>query len=216
MAQVFSRAQVLGLRVAMIAVVLFAGGAVVVWRIAVAFSPPIEEPIEQPVPFSHRHHVSDVGLDCRYCHTSVEHSAFAGMPPTETCMTCHSRLFTDQPMLQPVIQSFARNKPIHWKRVHDLPDFVYFNHSIHVQKGVGCVSCHGRVDQMSLTRRVKPLTMQWCLSCHRDPAPHLRPRDRVFDLDWQPKGDRRALGRALMRKYHIATARLTDCSVCHR
>ncbi len=216
MAQVFSRAQVFWLKVAIIAVVLFAGAAVLVWRIAVAFVPPLQEPIEQPVPFSHKHHVSDDGLDCRYCHTSVEDSAFAGMPPTQTCMTCHSRLFTDQPMLRPVIESFERDKPIHWKRVHDLPDFVYFNHSIHIHKGVGCVSCHGRVDEMPLTRRVKPLTMQWCLSCHRDPAPHLRPREHVFDLAWQPAGDRRALGRKLMDEYQVATARLTDCSVCHR
>lgn len=215
MAQIFSRAQVFGMRVALIAAVLFLAGAVLIWRIAVAFNPPIEEPIEQPVPFSHAHHVSQVGIDCRYCHTSVETSAFAGMPPTETCMTCHSRLFTDQPMLQPVVQSFEQSKPIRWNRVHDLPDFVYFNHSVHVRNGVGCVSCHGRVDLMPLTRRVKPLTMQWCLSCHRDPAPHLRPRDRVFDLAWEPPEDR-ALGRTLVEAYHIPVGRLTDCSVCHR
>ncbi len=216
MAQVFSRGKVFGLKIIILAVPLFLTGAVLIWRIATAFAPPLEEPIEQPVPFSHKHHVGDVGLDCRYCHTSVERSAFAGMPPTETCMTCHSSLFTDQPLLRPVVMSFADDKPVHWKRVHDLPDFVYFNHSIHIKNGVGCVTCHGRVDKMALTRRVAPLTMQWCLQCHRDPAPQLRPREHVFDLDWKPQGDRRALGLTLMQTYHIPSRSLTDCSVCHR
>ena len=216
MAQIFSRGKVFGLKIVILAVPLFVAGTVLIWRIATAFAPPLEEPLEQPVPFSHKHHVGDVGLDCRYCHTSVERSAFAGMPPTETCMTCHSRLFTDQPLLRPVVKSFADDTPIHWKRVHDLPDFVYFNHSIHIKNGVGCVTCHGRVDKMPLTRRVAPLTMQWCLQCHRDPAPHLRPREHVFDLDWKPQGDRRALGLTLMQAYHITNRSLTDCSVCHR
>ena len=216
MPQIFSRTFLFTLKVATLAIISALVMIILVWRLVVTHGAPQNEAIEQPVPFSHKHHVSDVGLDCRYCHTSVEQSAFAGMPPTETCMTCHSRLFTDQSMLKPVVEGFADDKPLKWKRVHDLPDFVYFNHSIHVHKGVGCVTCHGRVDRMPLVRRVSPLTMQWCLGCHRDPAPQLRPREKVFDLDWKPAGDRRARGRALIHEYHIDTGRLTNCSVCHR
>ncbi len=130
-------------------------------------------------------------------------------------MTCHSQLFTDQPLLAPVVKGFADNKPIRWNRVNDLPDFVYFNHSIHIHKGVGCASCHGRIDRMPLTRRVAPLTMQWCLDCHRDPGPHLRPLQHVFDMDWQPNGDD-LRGVALIERYHVQVDRLTNCSVCHR
>lgn len=216
MPQIFSRNYVFALKVLMLALIGTAIIGVLVLRLVIAYGVPMNAPVAQPVPFSHKHHVTDVGLDCRYCHTSVEKSAFAGMPATETCMTCHSRLFTEQAMLQPVIQGFIEGRPLHWRRVNDLPDFVFFNHSIHIHKGVGCVTCHGRVDQMPLTLRAEPLTMQWCLDCHRDPAPHLRPRDKVFDLDWKSEGDRRARGEALIREYHIATRRMTDCSVCHR
>jgi Cytochrome c7 and related cytochrome c len=215
MSQVFSRDQVFALKVGALAAVGLLVIPVLVWGIAVARVAPRNEPIEQPVPFSHKHHVGDVGIDCRYCHTSVEESAFAGMPPTETCMTCHSQLFTGQPMLAPVVQGFARDRPIRWKRVNELPDFVFFNHSIHVHKGVGCVSCHGRLDRMPLTRRVAPLTMQWCLACHRNPVPHLRPREHVFDMDWQPGPDTPG-GAVLMARYGVQLDRLTDCSVCHR
>ena len=141
------------------------------------------------MPFSHEHHVRGLGIDCRYCHTSVEKSSFAGIPPTETCMTCHSQIWTDSPMLEPVRTSLRTNTPIRWNRVHDLPDYVYFNHGIHVQKGVGCVSCHGRVDQMPLTWKAEPMTMEWCLSCHRNPEKHLRPREEVFNMDWVPPED---------------------------
>src|SRR5689334_1771480 len=134
----------------------------------------------QPVPFSHEHHVRGLGIDCRYCHTSVEKSGFAGIPPTETCMTCHSQIWTDSPMLEPVRTSLRTNTPIRWNRVHDLPDYAYFNHAIHVNKGVGCVSCHGQVDQMPLTWKAEPMTMEWCLSCHRNPENHLRPVAEVF------------------------------------
>ena len=150
-------------------------------------------PFQQPVPFSHKHHVSDDGIDCRYCHTSVEKSSFAGLPPTETCMTCHSQIWTDSPMLAPVRASFATNTPLKWNRVHDLPGYVYFNHSIHVAKGIGCSTCHGRVDQMPLTRKTETLYMKWCLDCHRNPQKYIRPRDKIYDMAWQPA--RRSAGR---------------------
>jgi hypothetical protein len=173
--------------------------------------------LNQPVPFSHAHHVGDVGLDCRYCHTSVEKAAFAGMPSTTTCMTCHSQLFTNTEMLAPVRQSLAENKPLRWTRVHRLPDYVYFDHSVHVTNGVGCTTCHGPVQDMPLMRQSMPLTMGWCLDCHRDPAPYLRPRDKIFDVQWTaPKDQRERGGRQLLADYHIDTEHLTDCSRCHR
>jgi hypothetical protein len=170
----------------------------------------------QPVPFSHKHHVSGLGIDCRYCHTTVEESSFAGIPPTKTCMNCHSQIWADSPMLEPVRQSFRMDQSLRWLRVHDLPDFVYFDHSIHVKKGVGCVTCHGRVDRMPLMWREQPLTMEWCLECHRAPERFVRPREYVFDLDWRPAEDQLALGRRLVEQYHIKVGQLTNCSVCHR
>jgi len=172
---------------------------------------------EQPVPFSHEHHVGGLGIDCRYCHTSVEKSAFAGIPPTETCMNCHAYIWTQSPMLEPVHDSYRTGKPIPWTRVHNLPDFVYFNHSIHVKKGVGCSTCHGRVDEMPLTWRVNTLYMNWCLECHRAPEKFVRPRSEVFNMAYQPPQDQDALGRKLAKEYHIQSARvLTSCSTCHR
>ena len=171
---------------------------------------------EQPVPFSHKHHVGELGLDCRYCHTSVEKTRFAGMPPTETCMTCHSQLWTQAPMLAPVRESLRNRRPIPWRRVHNLPEYVYFDHAIHVAKGVGCSTCHGRVDTMPLMRQAAPLTMSWCLDCHRDPAPNQRPLDRIFDMTWTPPPDQKTRGPALMAEHHVATTGLTDCSTCHR
>jgi hypothetical protein len=172
---------------------------------------------EQPVPFPHEHHVRALGIDCRYCHTSVETSASAGFPPTYTCMSCHSQIWAGAPMLEPVRASLKDGRPIPWTKVHDLPDFVYFHHGIHIQKGVGCVSCHGRVDQMPLTWKEKPMTMEWCLDCHRDPERHLRPKDQVFAMDWTPAdGDREALGLTLARDYHVQKDHLINCSVCHR
>lgn len=170
--------------------------------------------VEQPVPFSHEHHVGGLGLDCRYCHTSVTESSTAGFPPTETCMRCHRLIWNDAPMLAPVRESFATGKPIRWRRVHDLPDFVYFDHSIHVAKGIGCVTCHGRVDRMPLTRQVVSLGMQWCLDCHRHPEEYVRPKERVFDLDWKPDEDQEVLGRRLVKEYDIRSR--TSCSMCHR
>jgi ferredoxin len=172
---------------------------------------------EQPVPFSHKHHVKQLGIDCRYCHVSVEESRFAGIPSTETCMTCHSQIHAASPMLEPVRESWRTDRPIPWTRVYDLPDFVYFDHSIHVKKGVACVTCHGPVDEMPLTWKSSTLHMEWCLSCHRQPELYIRPREDVFRTDGTPRGDQRELGRRLVREYGIdRPEKLTDCSVCHR
>jgi Cytochrome c7 and related cytochrome c len=172
--------------------------------------------INQPVPFSHEHHVRELGIDCRYCHTSVETSSFAGLPATETCMSCHSQIWTDSPMLEPVRASMRENVPIRWNRVHDLPDYAYFNHSIHVNKGVGCSSCHGRVDLMPLMWKAEPLTMEWCLGCHRAPERHLRPQAQIFNMAWMPPKDQIARGRELVEKNQIPVQRLSDCYTCHR
>lgn len=171
----------------------------------------------QPVPFSHEHHVGVLGIDCRYCHTSVEHSSFAGMPPTKTCMNCHSQIWVGSEMLDPVRESYRTNKPLQWHRVYNLPGFVYFDHSIHVQKGVGCSSCHGRIDEMPFTHQVPSLLMEWCLDCHRTPEKHLRPREEVFNMKWEQPPNQLELGRQLMKEYGIRDSRfLTSCSVCHR
>ncbi len=170
---------------------------------------------EQPVPFSHEHHVRGLGIDCRYCHSSVEVSANATVPPTYTCMSCHSQIWSTSPMLEPVRVSLRTGQPLKWNRLHDLPDFVYFHHGIHVNKGVGCESCHGRVDLMPLMWKEKPLTMEWCLDCHRAPEKFIRPRAEVFNLDWQPT-NQLSLGRKLGAEYDVQTAQLTDCSMCHR
>jgi len=172
-------------------------------------------PVAQPVPFSHQHHVAGLGLDCRFCHTTVEVSATAGMPPTYTCMTCHSQLWTNAAVLAPVRHSLAEGTPLHWRRVNRLPDYVYFDHSIHIAKGIGCATCHGRIDEMPLTSKQASLRMGWCIDCHRDPSPHLRPRSAVFDMAWRPAPDTPS-GAALSKLYHLHPADLTDCSVCHR
>ncbi len=173
---------------------------------------------QQPVQFSHKHHAGDDGIDCRYCHTSVETSSFAGIPPTATCMNCHSQLFANSPFLEPVRESFRSGKPIEWKRVHDLPDFVYFNHSIHISKGFGCSTCHGRVDRMPLMWNVASLHMEWCLECHRNPAKYIRPREQAFNMDWPPAGyDQAVEGKKLVKLYHIGRVEeITNCSTCHR
>ncbi len=186
------------------------------WRSVIAQTPPIGAPVAQTPPFSHKHHISDVGLDCRFCHASVERSAFAGMPPTSTCMTCHSQLFRGQAMLAPVAASFRDGRPLQWIRIHRLPDFVFFNHGIHVAKGVGCSTCHGQVDQMPLLWRTQSLEMEWCLDCHRAPEQYLRPRERVFDMAWRPPRDQLEQGRRLLAQYRIDRKRLADCSNCHR
>ena len=171
---------------------------------------------QQPVQFSHKHHTGDDGIDCRYCHTTVETTATAGMPPTQTCMNCHSQIWADSPYLEPVRASFRENKPIEWERVHDLPEYVYFNHSIHVNKGVGCSSCHGDVANMPAIYQVNTLQMEWCLSCHRNTEANIRPKSEIYNTAWvnDLTPDER---RALTEQYRIRPAEmLTSCSTCHR
>lgn len=184
----------------------------------------------QPVPFSHQHHVTGLGIDCRYCHTSVETSSFAGIPPTKTCMNCHSQIWTNAKLLEPVRASYRSGESLQWTRVNALPDFVYFNHSIHVTKGVGCNTCHGPVDQMPLMYQAESLQMEWCLGCHRAPQNNLRPRDQVFNMRYQqPSGtnpvevdgktytDQASLGTDLVKKYKVRSVMdITSCSTCHR
>lgn len=169
---------------------------------------------EQPVPYSHALHAGELGIDCRYCHTGVETGARASLPPTATCMNCHQTVKTESEKLALVRESFATGRPIEWQRIHDLPDFVYFNHAGHVQSGVGCVSCHGRIDRMEVVEQAKPLTMGWCLSCHRDPDPNLRPKEFVTTMDWTPPGDPAEFGAQLRKEHDISPS--TDCTTCHR
>ena len=189
---------------------------------------------DQPVQFSHEHHVAGLGIDCRYCHTSVEDSSFAGIPATETCMQCHSQIWADSPKLAPVRDSFRSGKSLEWTRVHDVPDYAYFNHVIHIKKGIGCVTCHGQVNEMPLTWREHTLHMKWCLDCHRNPEQYVRPREQVFSMTWTPEVEattQAELGPQLVEKYHINPAvldndgepvtgshgnKLTNCSICHR
>jgi len=187
----------------------------------------VNVPREQPVPFSHRHHAGELGIDCRYCHTSVEESSFAGLPPTKTCMTCHSHIWTNSEMLEPVRASYRSNQSIAWTRVNALPDFVYFNHSIHIHKGIGCTTCHGPIAEMPLTWKANTLLMGWCTECHREPQRFVRPRDQVFSVQYEPPSsfkpvyvrgkkytDQLALGADLVKAYKIQS--LTDCWTCHR
>jgi hypothetical protein len=176
----------------------------------------VNVPIEQPVQFSHQHHVAGLGIDCRYCHTSVTKSSYAGIPPTHTCMTCHSQIWQGSPMLKPVRESLAQYKPLEWNRVYRLPKFVYFNHSIHVNKGIGCTSCHGPIQTMPLTWKANAFYMKDCLACHREPEKYIRPQSEVFNVYWTAPKNQRELGSELVRKYHIPKERLMDCYACHR
>ncbi|MBZ0254119.1 MAG: cytochrome c family protein [Candidatus Methylomirabilis sp.] len=168
----------------------------------------------QPVPYSHAMHAGELGMDCLYCHTTVDRAAFAAIPPTETCMNCHARLRTESPKLAPVRESWETGMPVQWVKVHDLPDYVYFNHSAHVTRGVACISCHGRIDQMEVVQTVQPLSMGWCLECHRNPDPNLRPKEFVTKMDWTPEEDPAVLGARLRAENHINPS--TSCSTCHR
>jgi hypothetical protein len=170
----------------------------------------------QPIPFSHKHHTGELGIACLYCHSGVERSAVAGVPTTEVCMTCHSQIWANAAMLAPDRESLASNKPIRWNRVHVLPDYVYFDHSIHIAKGVGCGTCHGQIEQMPLTMQAAPLTMGWCLDCHSNPAPNLRPASEVFNMAWRPPSDQEKQGQTLLKAYGIHPQHLRECSVCHR
>lgn len=169
---------------------------------------------EQPIPFSHMHHVGSMGIDCRYCHTSVDNSDWAVIPPTKTCMNCHSQIWVGSSTLEPVRESYRTNQSIKWTKVYDLPDYVYFNHSIHVKKGVGCETCHGRIDQQALTWQEPSLQMRWCLDCHRNPAPNLRPADKITTMGYVPSEPQEVLGARLMKENHVQ--KLDTCWTCHR
>lgn len=188
---------------------------------------------EQPVPFSHQRHVQGNGLDCRYCHTTVETSNFAGIPPTETCMTCHSQILTDQPMFAPILESWQTGKSMEWTRLNDMPDFVYFDHSIHIDRGIGCNHCHSNddigIEEMRLTVKAQSFRMTWCMDCHKDPAQFIRPKEEVFNMAWEPGSadakstlealnfaSQRELGEHLIEEYNVEVEQLTNCSICHR
>ncbi len=170
------------------------------------------ERLHQPVPFSHQHHVRGLGLDCRYCHNTVENTSFAGMPATKICMTCHSQIWTNSPLLAPIRDSYANNRPIAWTRVHDLPDFVYFDHSVHIHRGIGCVSCHGKITEMPITGKAHSLYMRWCLDCHRHPETQLRPQSEIFNFQPQQTSWKSA---ALQEAARINTEQIQNCSACH-
>jgi len=219
MSQIFTRHANVYSRLSILAVILFAGvvaGALALLNVS-GYNTRQDEFVEQPIQFSHAHHVGGIGIDCRYCHTSVEESSFANIPPTKTCMNCHSQIWTGAPILEPVRASFRDNKPLMWNRVHDLPDFVYFNHSIHVKQGVGCATCHGAVDKMPLMYQKAPLTMGWCLECHRNPEKFIRPRDQVFNMSYERPSNDPEFGLRLVREHKIGSVeQLTSCSTCHR
>lgn len=209
--KVISRASIV---VGVVAVVLLIWVGGLVFRSS--YMTNVNMPVEQPVPFSHEHHVNGLGIACGYCHTSAEKSAFAGIPPTHTCMTCHSQIWNTSPMLEPVRSSYQTGMPLEWVRVHDLPEFSYFNHSIHVNKGIGCATCHGRVDLMPLTWKTNTLHMAWCIECHRAPEKHIRPTSEIYNMTWQPQEHQAVLGPRLVKEYGVNTHQLTDCSICHR
>jgi hypothetical protein len=216
MAQIFPRSAN-ALARASIFVALFLGGAggFALWELAHSGYVTREGIVlPQPVPFSHDHHVAQIGIDCRYCHTNVERGASAGIPPTQTCMNCHNQIWTNAEILEPVRASFRDDKPLHWIRVHDLPDFVYFNHSIHVKKGMGCETCHGRVDQMPLMMQKNSLQMEWCINCHRNPENYVRPRSEIFTMGYKPAEPQSVIGPRLVKQYAIKGN--TSCSTCHR
>lgn len=216
MPQIFKRSANTLSKVSLAGALLAAGGLIALAMILgrSSYVTRAHEFIEQPVQFSHRHHVRDDGIDCRYCHTSVETSAFAGIPPTKTCMNCHSQIWSTSPFLEPVRASFRDDTSLRWLRVHDLPDFAFFNHSVHVKKGVGCESCHGRVDEMPLVRQKASLQMEWCLDCHRNPERYVRPRSEIFTMGYRPAKPQSILGPELVKEYHINPR--TSCSACHR
>src|SRR5215204_3892672 len=222
MAQFFHKSANNIARISMILAVVLAGTAFYVYTQVARSSYLTGRYLEkqQPVQFSHKHHVGDDGIDCRYCHTSVETSASAGMPSTTTCMKCHKQIWADSPYLETVRESFRTGKPIEWIRVHDLPDYAYFNHSIHVKKGVGCSTCHGQVDEMPIIYQARSLQMEWCLECHRAPERFVRPVESIYDMEWRPENktkDELAEGMTLKAKYKIQGRRvLESCSTCHR
>lgn len=216
MSQTFSKRAVLLVKLGLLGsagTVLLAAGIVSAWTPHGEVS--VDAASAQPIPFSHKHHVGDVGLDCRFCHVTVEHAAAPGMPSAQLCLTCHSQLFADQAILAPLRRAATSGLPIAWTHVTRLPDYVYFDHSVHLAKGVACIECHGRIDQMPLTARPEEMTMKWCIACHDDPRPHLRPPEMVFAMPPPRLSDAQVL--ALSRLIQLEPRqRLTDCSTCHR
>lgn len=189
-----------------------AGWIVYVWS---PLGSPVGTAPDQPVYFSHRFHINEIGIDCRYCHASVEDSSFAGMPATETCMNCHAHILTESPLLLPVRRSYETSLPLVWNRVYDVPDHTYFHHGIHIRKGIGCDTCHGQIDEQPLlTTNQQEMTMGWCLECHREPEKYIRPREQVFNVDYHPPADQATLGAQLVAAYDVESR--TSCSVCHR
>lgn len=218
MSQIFHPSMNLMVKVLLLAVILVVAGLAWLGYYVVRspFMTEVGVAKAQAVPYSHEQHVGGLGLDCRYCHTSVETSNTANIPPTETCIGCHAQVETDSPNLALVRESAETGEPLEWIRVHDLADFVYFNHAIHVQQGVGCETCHGRVDQMPVVEKVESLQMDWCLDCHRAPEKYVRPREAVFTMGYVPPSNQETVGPQLVAEYGIHTNQLTDCSVCHR
>ena len=218
MAQIFPRSADMWLRLTLL--ILFGGLVLLFVALAVLdrsdYNTGKGWVVRQPVPFSHEHHAGALKIDCRYCHDSVEVSAVAGLLPTDTCMSCHSQIWTGAEMLAPVRQSLVEGKPLRWNRVAELPDYVYFQHNVHVNAGVGCETCHGQVDTMPLMYRAETFTMSWCLDCHQDPAPRLRPHAAVTTMGWKTEHDRRALGERMIEEHHVDTENLTHCYICHR
>lgn len=219
MAQIFHRSANLIARFSVLAIVVLANLALAVVLIIARSPYTTNQRVVrvQPVQFSHKHHAGDDGIDCRYCHTSVESSAYAGIPPTKTCMNCHSVLFNNVEYLEPLRESYRTEQSIEWVKVHRLADYVYFNHSIHINKGIGCSSCHGAVNEMPLIFQASPLTMQWCLDCHRNPQVNLRPKEEIFNINWKAPANQEEVGKQLAADYKLrSTAELTSCSTCHR
>lgn len=216
MPQIFHRSANTIAKASILGIVLLLGG--LGWYGAVIVRSPwttrVGLPLEQPVPFSHQHHVEGLGIDCRYCHTSVENSSFAGIPPTQTCMNCHSIMWNKADLLAPVRESLRTQEPIQWVRVHDLPDFVFFDHSIHIAKGVACITCHGNINEMPLTWRANTLRMEWCLSCHKAPEKRIGPKDRVFDVHWKRPADFEEKNKDVIAQAHLG--KVTNCTICHR
>jgi Cytochrome c7 and related cytochrome c/Class III cytochrome C family len=219
MAQIFHRSTNTIARVSIYGTVFILGiVAYVAWEVnQSSYFTTAKLPLEQPVPFSHKHHAAELGIDCRYCHTSVETSSFAGLPPTATCMTCHSQIWVNSSMLEPVRASYQTDQSLAWTRVNALPDFVYFNHSIHVKKGIGCTTCHGQLGEMPITWRENTLYMRWCIDCHKHPERNIRRREDVFKPIYHPPSNQLALGRNLVKEYGVrGPAALTSCDTCHR
>lgn len=216
MPQLFPRASNNFFRIGIVTAILLAGGtiATIIAMDRSRYVTDVGVAKEQPVQFSHQHHYSHLGIQCAYCHHNAEVAAYAGIPPTHTCMSCHSQIWVNSPMLEPVRASYASGQSLEWNKIHDLPDYVYFNHSIHVKKGFGCSTCHGRVDQMQLAYKVNSLQMEWCLNCHRQPEKYIRPRDMIYQMDWEPPANQAELGAKLVKEYNVRN--LLDCYTCHR